>query len=359
MPPDSSDPVLRLGDRNVGIGAPAFVIAEIGVNHDGSVTRALELVGHARDAGADAIKLQLFSAGRLVHPCAGLADYQRTAGETDQTAMLRRFELAAGEVQRIVDAARDAGLVPLATPFSPEDLEQIERLDLPAIKLASPDLVNPLLLDAAADSGRAILASTGAADEAEIIWAADRLRGRHAPFALLHCVSSYPTPDPAAQLRRVDTLRRTGEWVVGLSDHTQSELAGALAVAAGASVIEKHLTHDRRAAGPDHAASADPLMFRRYVEAIRQAEVLLGDGRGERVPQACEADVRRESRQSLVARVDISAGATIARWMLTCQRPGTGLPAAMLDAVIGQRTARPLLAGAMLQSDDLVRREAA
>ena len=359
MPHDLPIPALHLDGRRIGPREAAFVIAEIGVNHDGSVNRAIDLVKAARDAGADAIKLQLFSASRLVHRTAGLAGYQRAAGETDQAAMLRRFELSPAEVERVVRAARDVGVVPLATPFSPEDVGQIAALDLPAIKLASPDLVNPLLLDAAADSGRLVLASTGAADESEIAWAVDRLAARRASFALLHCVSSYPTPDAAAHLRRVSTLRDRYDCVVGLSDHTQSEASGALAVAAGASVIEKHLTYDTTAAGPDHAASADPASFARYVARIREAEILLGAGVGERVPQACEVDVRTQSRQSLVACVTIPAGAAIERSMLTCQRPGTGISAARLDDVLGRIATRAIGAGDLLSFDDIARREAA
>lgn len=339
---------LDIAGIDVGPGRPAYVIAEIGVNHDGSVARAIELVAHARDAGADAIKLQLFTADRLVHASAGTADYQRTAcGATDQIALLKRYELSVDEVERIIDAATVAGLTTIATPFSVEDVFVIEQLALPAIKIASPDIVNKPLLERAARGGAPLLVSTGAANIEEVEQCAGWLRGWGVPFAFLHCVSSYPTPIGDARLAWIDGLRARFDVPVGYSDHTTEPLAGAFAVASGACIIEKHLTWNRFAEGPDHRASADPHQFAVYVNAIRAAERMRG-ATLDREVLPIEADVRRLSRQSLVLTSPISAGTAIDSDSMRVQRPGTGIPACEFEHVVGRVAARDLAAGTVL-----------
>ena len=342
---------LHIAGRRIAADAPAFVIAEIGVNHDGRVDTAVRLVEAAWLAGADAVKLQLFKASRLMHPSAKLAAYQRAAGATDPAEMLRAYELDDAAVARVIEATRAAGMVPLATPFSPEDVGDLAAAGLPAVKLASPDLVNPLLTDAAAALGLPMLLSTGAATLDEVDWAVNRLRAMAASFALLHCVSAYPTPNDAAQIGCVRALNERYGCVAGYSDHTQDLNGGAVAVTAGAMIVEKHLTHDRNATGPDHSASADPKQFREYVRRLRAAETMLGDG--EKRLQDVEQDVRRVSRQSLVLRRALAAGEALRAEHLTCQRPGTGIPARQVDDVIGRVARRAIPVGAMLDWFDL------
>ena len=330
------------------LSSSTLVIAEIGVNHDGSAERAMELVRHAVAAGANAVKLQVFRAQSLMHPTAAFAKYQEDrCGEGTAAEMLRRYELSDGEIDVIVRCIREHGLMPLATPFSLADLDRIARLELPAIKIASPDLVNYPLLRGAARLGRPLLISTGAATSEEIAMAAGWLRSWDARFALLHCVSNYPVSAEDANLGWVSELRRQFDLPVGYSDHTTEELAGALAVAAGASIVEKHLTYDRSAAGPDHAASADPAQFARYVQAIRLAEQMRG--KGERRVLDCERDVRDVSRQSLVLARAVAAGQRVTDDDLTTQRPGRGIPAGEYERVVGRRVARDLPAGTMLE----------
>ena len=340
---------LKISQDSIGDGRAAYVIAEIGVNHDGSAARAIELVRHAARAGANAIKLQLFAADRLVHRSARAAAYQTAnCGATEQIELLRRYELSVDDVERIIDSARACGLTTIATPFSVEDVDTIERLGLPAIKIASPDLVNKPLLERVAASGVPLLVSTGAATTDEIAMAVGWLRGWRASFALLHCVSSYPTPIDAARLGWIDGLRRTFEVPVGYSDHTTEPLAGAFAVAAGACVIEKHLTWNRFAEGPDHRASADPHQFAAYVGTIRAASRMRGVGVAREV-LPIEQDVRRLSRQSLVVAEAIAAGQAIDRARLRVQRPGTGILARDIDDVTGRVARRSLAVGTILE----------
>jgi len=325
-----------------------LIVAEIGVNHDGSEKRAIELVTAAKKAGADAVKLQLFKATRLMHPSSAFAKYQADRVADDSPIeMLRRYELSDEAARRIVSQIRKAGLLPIVTPFSPGDLDLVRMLKPAAIKIASPDLVNPILLKAAAKLGRPMMVSTGAATIDEIAVAVGRLKAWNADFALLHCISSYPTPSDQAHLGWISKLSHQFDVPVGYSDHTTEPLAGALAVAAGAVIIEKHLTYDRSAAGPDHSASFDPSEFAQYVNAIRHAETLLG--KGPRHVLKIERDVRKVSRQSLVLARSVKSGKRLKRTDLTVQRPGTGIPADQIDRVIGSAARRSIEAGVMLR----------
>jgi N,N'-diacetyllegionaminate synthase len=348
---------LNIDGREIGPGRNTFIIAEIGVNHDGSVQKAIELVRVAAHCGADAIKLQLFRASLLMHSTSQFAEYQKQrggagiSGNESPADMLRRYELSVDDVRKVVQAAREAKLVPLATPFSPPDMETVAGLRLPAVKVASPDLVNRLLLSRIAAYGRPMLLSTGAATMEEVETTVGWLRGWNANFALLHCVSSYPTPADQANLCWIGELAARFDVPVGYSDHTTETATGAFAAAAGAVVVEKHLTLDRASKGPDHASSADPLYFERYVKQIREADRLRG------TPGKCvlpiEEDVRTVSRQSLVVRRSVKAGEILREEDLTVQRPGTGMSASMIDAAVGRRMTCAVQAGSLLQPEML------
>jgi sialic acid synthase SpsE len=345
---------LDIEGRRVGSTEPVLVIAEIGVNHDGSVSRALELVDIARRCGADAVKLQLFNATTLMHASSSFATYQKDrVTDTDPASMLRRYELSTPDVERVVHAIRDGGMIPIATPFSPPDVDVTERLRLPALKIASPDLVNRVLLKRAVRSGVPLLLSTGAALMQEVHEAVQWLDARHASFALLHCVSSYPTPPDMTNLCWIPEISSAFGHVTGYSDHATDVMCGALGVACGACIVEKHLTYDRTAPGPDHLASADPDQFAEYVRLIRSASTLRGS------PGKCvldvEADVRSVSRQSLVLTRDVQVGERVTESHLTAQRPGKGISAQHVDDVIGAVAQTTLPAGTMLQWNDLER----
>jgi N-acetylneuraminate synthase/N,N'-diacetyllegionaminate synthase len=343
---------IHINRRKVGPGRPTFVIAEIGVNHDGSLIRALELVRIAHQCGADAVKLQIFSAQSLMHASSSFASYQKDrCDDADPSAMLRKYELREDALREVVGAVRNLGMVPLATPFSPVDVETVESLDLPAVKIASPDIVNRVLLQRVADTGRPMLVSAGAATMDEVSEAVGWLREWKADFALLHCVSSYPTPTDQANLCWIGEMASWFDLPVGYSDHTTEVHAGAIATAFGACIIEKHLTYDRAAQGPDHAASADPEQFAQYVAMIRNADAMRGAS-GKRVLDI-ERDVRKVSRQSLVLSRPLGEGELVSEDDVTVQRPGTGIPAAEITMAIGKRASRPLPAGTLLTWDML------
>lgn len=340
---------MRIADRELSGDGPPYVIAELGVNHDGDVDTAVALVDAARRAGADAVKLQMFDAKRLLSRAALLADYQRRAGSADPLAMLERLELGADALARVVREARAVGLHAIVTIFNVDLVDVAAEQPWDAFKLASPDLVNHPLLRRVLETGRPLLLSTGAATLDEVCAALAIVGDR--PHVLLQCVSAYPTPPERAGLGGIAALRRVTRGVIGYSDHTVDVDTGALAVAAGARVLEKHLTHDRHAPGPDHAASLDPASFRAYVERARRAHAMLG--RAEKTVLDIERDVRRAARQSLVTARDLPKGATLTPDDLVVKRPGTGLPPGMLEAVVGRRLAGDVAADTPLREVDL------
>lgn len=345
---------MKIGDRHIGPGHAPYIIAEIGVNHDGSPERAVQLVGTARDAGADAVKFQLFETDRLMSAAARLAAYQQRAGETEPFAMLRRLELTARQLAPAVEHAHQLGLHAIVTVFSVELVPLADELPWDAYKTASPDIINRPLLHAAADTGRPLIISTGASTLDEVARAARWLVDARNRLAALQCVSSYPAPDDA--LAGIPAIAHATALPTGYSDHTPSVETGAEAVRCGACILEKHLTHDTSAQGPDHAASLDAPAFARYAELARRAipgsRTIAPDKR----ILDCERDVRDVSRQSLVAARTLRPGDPITRDALTIKRPGTGIPPFMLDDLIGRHAARTIDADTPITPDDITPR---
>ncbi len=324
---------MHIGTRKFGDQAAPYVIAEIGVNHDGEVARALELTDAAAKAGADAVKLQLFQTDLLMSKAAKLAAYQVAAGETDPIEMLRRLELSIDEMGAVVERAHKHGLHAIITVFSVELVDQAESLAWDAYKSASPDIINRPLLEAMAETGKPLIVSTGASTMDEVMRAVGWLEHNRDRLALLQCVSSYPAPEPA--LDGIGVLHRATGLPIGYSDHTHAIETGRDAVALGAVILERHLTHDTRAPGPDHAASLEPAQFARYIALVHAAQPSCSRSLGAKTVLACERDVRRVSRQSLVTRVPLPAGHTLKRTDLTIKRPGTGIEPWWLDEVLG------------------------
>lgn len=340
-----------IAGRPVGAGQRVLIVAEAGVNHDGSVDKALRLVDVAADAGADVVKFQMFRAAELASATAPPATYQRAAGESSQHDMLRRLELSEADFARVRGHCDARGIVFLATPFGPQDVARLLPLGVPALKLASTDVNNTPLLRRAAETGLPLIVSTGAATEAELDACVARLRdwGAGRRLILLHCVSGYPAPLEAANLRAIATLRQRYGVPCGFSDHTPSTQIAGWAVAAGACVLEKHFTLDPSAPGPDHAMSLDPAQLAEYVGAARAAETALGTGTLGFTE--IEADVRRAARKSVVAAAHIPAGTALTTELLTVKRPGGGIPPDGLEQLLGRRAAADIAPDTILTWD--------
>jgi N-acetylneuraminate synthase/N,N'-diacetyllegionaminate synthase len=345
---------LRIGDRVVGDGAPVYVIAEAGVNHNGELGLALELVDAAADAGADAVKFQTFEPSAIVVAGGRQAAYQRErAAAQDQRAMLDAVALDAAAFERIAGHARDRGVTFLSTPFDERSADVLERLDVEAFKVGSGELTNLPFLRSLGARGRPMLISTGMGTleeiDAAVTTAGDAGAGE---IALLHCVSSYPTPPEQANLRALDTLHeRFPGVVIGYSDHCLGLDVSLAAVGRGAHILERHFTLDPSLPGPDHALSLTPEELGDLVARVRVVRSALGDGI--KAPQPSERDVMAVARRSLVAARDLRSGQRIEAADIAAKRPAGGLTPDRIGELIGRRLARDVPADAQLSENDL------
>jgi sialic acid synthase SpsE len=324
-----------VGGRAIGPHDKPYVIAEAGVNHNGSVDTALQLVDVAAECGADAVKFQMFHVEELVTQGAATATYQRSAcGEKTQYDLLSGLSLSFEQFEAVRAHCRSRSIDFLATPFGPTALNELRLLEPVAIKLGSGDLTNLPLMDAARATELPLIVSVGASLPSEIDEAIERMlkRGSAGRFIVLHCISSYPAPPATLNLKAIASLQSRYNVPIGFSDHSESIETGAWAVAAGACVVEKHITLSRDAEGPDHRASLDGDLFRQYVRRIRAVEAALGTG--EVGMTAIEKDVRSAARRSVVADVDIPAGTRLAESMLALKRPGAGICPVDLPKVV-------------------------
>lgn len=329
---------MPVGDRLVGVGAPCFVIAEAGVNHNGDVALALQLVDAAAQAGADAVKFQTFTADRLATAASPKAAYQqeRTGAAGSQRDMLRVLELSSDAHGRIQRRCADRGVVFLSTPFDEPSADLLDALGVPAFKIPSGEITNTLLLAHIARKGRPLLISTGMATLDEVRTAVGVIRAAgNDRMVLLQCTSAYPAPIDGANLRAMRTLADTFGVPVGYSDHTPGVAVALAATALGACVIEKHLTTDRTLPGPDHQASIEPEEFAALVRGIRTVEASLGTG--VKAPTDGERALAAVVRRSLVAARDLAAGERLTVEMVCAKRPGTGLAPAALSRILGRR----------------------
>ncbi len=334
----------------MGPGTPCFIIAEAGVNHNGSLDIARKLIDTARAAGADAVKFQTFRADRLATPQAPKAEYQKALTDSGESQfdMLRRLELPEAEHPGLVDYCAQQGILFLSTPFDEKSADFLHQLALETIKIPSGEITNRSFLEHVARFGRPLILSTGMSSLDEVKQAVATIRAAGNPdLALLHCVSNYPADPQDANLYAMATLRKTFGVPVGFSDHTPGVAVALAAVALGACIIEKHFTLDKQMPGPDHKASLDPTELGRLVREIRMVESSLGDGNKQAVP--AEADTANVARKSLVAAVDILAGTVLTGDHLYARRPGTGLSPYREKEVVGRPTNRFIAAGTLIK----------
>ena len=339
------------------------MIAEAGVNHNGSEALALDLVDIAAAAGADAIKFQTFRADKLVSAYAPKAEYQtHQTGEGNQLAMLRALELSKEAHRRLLARCSERGIEFLSTPFDEESAQFLVDLGMRLIKVPSGELTNRSFIEFLAGFDLPMIVSTGMATLDEVLetvgWiaAVRRVRGFGAPLTervtLLHCTSNYPAVEEDVNLLAMSTLAERCGLAAGYSDHTVGATIATAAVALGACIIEKHFTIDRSLPGPDHQASLEPGELVAMIKAIRSVERALGDGI--KRPREAELPVRDVARRSLTVASDLPAGHRLSCADLLVLRPGTGIAPKERDNVIGRQLASALTAGTTLNWSDLV-----
>lgn len=315
-----------------------LIIAEAGVNHNGSLQRALEMVDAAVTAGADVIKFQSFRTDKLVTPDAPKAAYQEnnTGTSGGQYAMLKKLELDEQAHIVLMDYCRGKNITFLSTPFDPDSAEMLNRLGVGMFKVGSGDLTNLPLLRQLAKFGKPVILSTGMANLMEIEKALEVLTHAGLPLekvTVLHANTDYPTPYSDVNLLAMQTIAKRFNVKVGYSDHTDGIEVPVAAVALGAGVIEKHFTLDRNLEGPDHRASLEPAELGAMVRAVRNISEALGDG--QKVPSAGERKNMAAARKSIVAACNIYKGEQFTEENLAVKRPGTGICPLRWDDIIG------------------------
>jgi N-acetylneuraminate synthase/N,N'-diacetyllegionaminate synthase len=329
---------IKIDGKTVGKEYPCFIIAEAGVNHNGSLELAKKLIDVAKAAGADAVKFQTFKAENVVIKDAEKAEYQKETtgiGES-QYDMIKKLELTEEDFMELTDYAKEKKILFLSSPFDKESVGLLEEITVPAFKVASGEITNFPLLRYIAKKGKPIILSTGMATLGEVEEALNVIRSEGVEdVILLHCVSNYPARIEDVNLRVMETLTQAFKLPVGFSDHTLGITVPIAAVASGACVIEKHFTLDRNLPGPDHKASLEPNELREMVKSIRDVEKALGDGIKQ--PTTREEEIKKIARRSIVAKMDISEGAIITEEMLDVKRPGMGIEPKYVDMVVGRK----------------------
>ena len=328
--------------RNIGLNEPVFIIAEIGVNHNGDMNLAGKMIDAAAWAGADAVKFQTFRADSFMVDDGQTYEY-REDGQTVREstyAMLKRLELPDGEHKALFDQVWQKGMIPLTSVTELHSIDVALAAGAKAFKVASADLTNYPLLKALGKENKPLFISTGMTTEDEIADVCAILAGaglRDCVF--LHCVSLYPTPESEANLLRMNNLKRLTESLVGYSDHTRGGEACAVAVAMGACVLEKHFTLDKNLPGPDHAISADPNELRRLIALVRRVECLMGSGAI--APGEKESVSRNAFRSSVTATENLPAGTILEERHLCLKWPGGGIHPSKMDELIGRVLHKP------------------
>jgi len=358
-------------------GNKVFIIAEAGVNHNGSLGLAKELVDIAAESGADAVKFQTFKAEKMISRYAPKAMYQiKTTGEMEsQLEMVKKLEFSSGQFLELAEYCSAKGIEFMSSPFNLESVDFLaEELQVVRIKIGSGEITNAPLLYKAAKTGRPVILSTGMSTLGEIEMALGVLafgyidKGERKPsieafkqayisdqgqkalqerVTLLHCTTEYPAPFEEVNLKVLETLRQAFGLKVGYSDHTLGISIPIAAVALGAEVIEKHFTLDKNLSGPDHKASLEPEELKAMVSSIRQVEQALGSGK--KIPTVSEINTMIAARKSLTALKEIRQGEEYTEDNLGCKRPGNGLSPLYYWELLGRKASRDYKADEMVE----------
>ena len=347
----AAERALHIGSRRIGPGEPCYVIAEVGINHNGDLALAKKLVDAAVAAGADAVKFQKRRLRDTYRE--EIIDQPRHGEQGLQyiVPLLIEFELSDDQFRELFAYCETSGITAMCTPWDRASVDFLETCNLAAYKIGSPDLTNFPLIEYVAATGRPMLLSTGMSTEEEVRRTLAFLEQRRAEYALFHCVSTYPAAAEEINLRFMERLREWSGRPVGYSGHDTGTSISLAAVAMGARMLERHLTLDRTMRGPDHKASLEPDQFAEQVRTVREVELSIG------VPHRWitrgETLNRRVLGKSLVAATDIPADTPIVRSMLTSKSPGLGLSPQFVEKLVGRRLPRAVARDEMFRQSDI------
>jgi N,N'-diacetyllegionaminate synthase len=334
----------KIENKTVGEKHPVFIIAEAGVNHNGDINMAKELIRKAKTCGADCVKFQTFKAERIVTKNSPKAAYQlkTTNPNESQLDMLKKLELSKKDYDELIKTCREEDIIFLSTPYNIEDINFLEDLGVQAYKVASGQAVEPYFLEHMASKNKPVLLSTGMCTLAEVDEAICAIRKTgNEKLVLFQCTTNYPSALEDTNLRAMNTMRNTFDVLVGYSDHTESLTAATAAASLGASIIERHFTLDKSLPGPDQSSSSDPLEFTRLVCNIREVEKCLGSA--VKIPGPAELKNAAAMRRSIIAKQNIPAGTLFTIDNLTFKRPASGLLANRLSDILGRKAAKDIM----------------
>ncbi|MBI2063447.1 MAG: N-acetylneuraminate synthase [Candidatus Yanofskybacteria bacterium] len=345
---------IKIGKRKVGFNKPVFIIAEAGVNHNGSFKLAKKLIDAAAKAGADAIKFQTFRAEQVVTASGKMAEYQRRnlgAGKS-QLAMLKGLELKERYYPELIKRAKAKKIIFFSTPHGgPVSVDLLQSFGTPAFKFGSGDLTNLPLLQYAAKFKKPMIISTGMATLTEVEDAVSAIKkAGNNKIVVLHCTTSYPCPPDEVNLRSMRTIVKKIRTLVGYSDHTANAQASLMAATLGACIIEKHFTLDRALPGPDQKASMEPAEFKQMVEQLKNINSILGSS--VKKPSRNELRYLPIVRKSIVAARNILKGERLTEKNLTVKRPGTGLEPKYYFKVLGSKAVKNIKADVLISKND-------
>jgi N,N'-diacetyllegionaminate synthase len=352
-----SMPEVNIAGRCIGSDHAPFIVAEVGLNHNGEPDKAMEMIAAAKAAGADAVKFQTFKASEFVGDPNQTYTYRSQGKDVTEPMldMFRRYELPDGAWRDIKAECDRQGIIFMSTPQNRSDLDLLLSIGVPAVKVGSDDFTNLPLLKSYASTGLPLILSCGMADMSEVYRSLDAVGALDGyPTVLLLCTSQYPTPPADVNLLKLKTLRGAfPSLTLGFSDHTNGPLASALAVMLGAAVFEKHFTLNRDLPGPDHWFSETPASLGEWVQSIRIAHDMLGSPIVR--PTEAERGMRKIARRGVVATCDVARGETLTTSNVAVRRPGTGLPPDLFELVLGGVATRDLRAGEPLNVGDVAR----
>lgn len=313
-----------------------LIIAEIGVNHNGDLNLAREMIDVAHETGVDAVKFQTFKTESLVSSKAKKADYQiKNSGNGEsQFEMIKKLELDTDTHYHLMDYCTKKGMLFLSSPFDHDSCDLLDDLGVPCFKVPSGEITNLPFLKYIAEKHKPIIVSSGMSNIAEVYYGLEAIYSTgNRDIVLLHCLTEYPAPINEVNLKAMVTMKETFKIPVGYSDHTLGIEIPVAAVALGARIIEKHFTLDKKMKGPDHAASLEPDELNYMVQVIRNVESALGDGI--KRPAFSELKNLEIARKSLVFKTDVRKGRVLKKEMLTIKRPGNGVSPADFEKVLG------------------------
>lgn len=332
---------MKIGENEIGDGKPVYIIAEAGINHNGNLEIAKKMIEAAAKCKANAIKFQSFSPEEVFSKNKNPKMFD----------LLKKWSLSRKQQEKLKNYSENNKIEFISTPTGNNSLKILKELNVKAIKIASPDLTDHDFIKRAARIHTPLIISTGMSTLSEIFSAVQIILEEKCPFSLLHCNSSYPTPIKDVNLKSIQYFKRIFDVPIGYSDHTLGTEACSIAVAAGATIIEKHFTLDKNMEGPDQKLSADVRELNELVSKTRKIEKFLGHNRTNITKS--EQKFRRLMRKSIATKTDVKAGTKLKKSMLTLLRPGTGIPPIMLNNLIGMTTQRKIEKGTILNWDML------